>query len=76
MAANKWTGLNKKNDKIVQMGIRYYGDNWHTNFKDLNPGWAQKRHERAVNHAKKIVDKMTLQLKGRYENEELKVFEK
>ena len=40
--ANKtWGNVGKRMKDVEHLGVRIYGSNFHDNFKDLNPGWAQ-----------------------------------
>jgi hypothetical protein len=57
------------------MGIRAYGDNWHSNFVDLNPSWAKARHQRAVDRADEIVGSLSKNLLGKIHKKQLKIFE-
>lgn len=50
-----------------------YGDNWHKNFVDLNPVYANERHDRAVKRANVIVEDMGKYLVENYKDKLLKV---
>ena len=60
-----WKQIGNKSREIQKLGVKYYGvktGNFHTNFVDLNPSWAQARHERAVKAANKVLEKVKIQM--------------
>lgn len=54
--------------------MRLYGGstgNFHNNFIDLNPSWANARHDNAVKEAGSIMDKIRKQVGREVENKGL-----
>ena len=40
-AKKAWGTVGDRVDDVDKLGVRFYGSNFHENFVDLNPGWAQ-----------------------------------
>ena len=65
-----------KEQKINKLGVKSCGDNFHTNFVDLNPKWAATRHDRAMKMAQKIRDRIGAVVKLQVEKQTVKEYEK
>ena len=77
MGLLEWKKLGNKAPSIPNLGIKLQQKgNFHTNFVDLNPEWANKRHERAVKMANKMLDRIKISVGGDYKKKHMTIFRK
>ena len=73
-AQKGWGTVGKRVNDVGKLGVRFYGSNFHDNFKDLNPSWAQKKHQRAVEKANEITADIGRSLKPEYKRRHISLW--